>query len=154
MKPHPQTEETKRKISAANKGNKSKLGQHISEETKQKIGNALRGRHFPKISQSLLGRKRPSISKLMQREGNHEWKGDAVSWQAAHFRTRKLYPVIPEGYERHHIDGNPRNNSPENIKIVTRQEHMLIDGRLNQERDQYGKFQGINSHSDKEKPQC
>ncbi len=38
------TDEIKQKISTANKGNKSKLGQHISDITKEKIGNANRGR--------------------------------------------------------------------------------------------------------------
>ena len=32
----------------------------------------------------------------------------------------------PDGYVRHHIDENPRNNVPENIKLVTKEEHAMI----------------------------
>jgi hypothetical protein len=39
-----------------------------------------------------------------------------------------MFPC-PKGKERHHIDGNPLNNSPENILLVTRKEHMMADGR-------------------------
>jgi hypothetical protein len=44
-------------------------------------------------------------------------------------RAQTLYPC-PKGYERHHIDGNELNNEPSNILIVTRKEHMILDGRI------------------------
>jgi hypothetical protein len=37
---------------------------------------------------------------------------------------------VPGGYERHHIDGNPLNNDPSNILIVTRRGHQVLDGRM------------------------
>lgn len=43
--------------------------------------------------------------------------------------ARRLYPA-PEGYERHHVDGDTNNNEPENVKIVTRRQHMVDDGRM------------------------
>lgn len=38
----------------------------------------------------------------------------------------KTYGPIPEGYEIHHIDGNPLNNDPKNLKAVSIQEHYDI----------------------------
>ena len=32
--------------------------------------------------------------------------------------------------ERHHVDGNPLNNVPENIAWLCRHHHMELDGRL------------------------
>ena len=57
------------------------------------------------------------------------WKGDKASKSAGYVRARKLYPA-PEGYEHHHLDGNPLNNSKENILITNRKKHMEVDGRL------------------------
>lgn len=37
---------------------------------------------------------------------------------------------IPEGLEINHIDGNPANNNPKNLEIVTRQENTLHAGRV------------------------
>jgi hypothetical protein len=59
---------------------------------------------------------------------NPMWKGDKAGIGSAHYRARSRYKV-PKGYERHHIDGNPYNNNPENIAIVTRKEHQILDGR-------------------------
>lgn len=32
--------------------------------------------------------------------------------------------------DRHHIDGDPLNNTVENIAVYCRRHHMLVDGRL------------------------
>jgi hypothetical protein len=64
------------------------------------------------------------------------WKGDAASDNVKRKRARRLYPLGPcercgkPGRHRHHIDGNPGNNDPSNIKIVCPRCHMVIDGRL------------------------
>lgn len=74
------------------------------------------------------------MSQERRGEKNPAWKGDLVSANCARLRIcRKSSPwyiSVPEGYERHHIDGNLYNNSPENIEIVTRRQHMEKDGRL------------------------
>jgi hypothetical protein len=62
-------------------------------------------------------------------EKHHGWKGDKAKAKAGNQRARHLYPC-PKDLERHHIDGNPLNNAPENIVFVTRKNHQLLDGRL------------------------
>jgi hypothetical protein len=62
---------------------------------------------------------------------NGNWKGNTAQPLAARKRAERLYPC-PKEKERHHKDGNPYNNSPENIELLTRKEHMIKDGRLNE----------------------
>lgn len=60
---------------------------------------------------------------------NPHWKGPNAIQKTGRTRAeRKFY--CPKGLERHHIDGNPLNNSPNNIAFITRSEHMKLDGRL------------------------
>jgi hypothetical protein len=62
---------------------------------------------------------------------NGMWKGDTkATVSSIRERLRRTYPDVPKGYDIHHIDGNPRNNNPTNLMMVTRKEHMLLDGRL------------------------
>ena len=67
-------------------------------------------------------------------EGNPNWKGDKALEDTARERISQpdssAYIPVPNGYERHHIDGNPYNNDPKNILVVQRKEHMINDGRL------------------------
>jgi len=60
---------------------------------------------------------------------NPQWKGDKAGIESIRERAQRLF-AVPDGYERHHIDGNILNNTPKNIRIVTRKEHMKLDGRL------------------------
>ena len=81
------------------------------------------------------GYKMPDIAKENLRSArlgskNPNWKGDNVCESEGRYRARILIKV-PKGFERHHIDGNTLNNNPENIMVVTRKEHMCLDGRLN-----------------------
>lgn len=72
-------------------------------------------------------------------EQNSNWKGDAVSRAIGHDRARRMFtlPDQCEGegceappYDRHHIDGDTLNNTPENIAFLCRSCHMQADGRL------------------------
>ncbi len=68
-------------------------------------------------------------------EEHHSYKGDDVGYKSARSRAERGYPCRPcelcgnTKAERHHKDGNTRNNSPENIQFVCRRCHMKVDGR-------------------------
>lgn len=38
----------------------------------------------------------------------------------------------PEGYEIHHIDGNPANNNVENLQLLTKAEHYAVHNQMRQ----------------------
>lgn len=67
---------------------------------------------------------------------NVQWKGDGARDETK--RSRAANPPIGErrcacgapGYDRHHIDGDTGNNTPENLRVTCRTCHMLEDGRL------------------------
>lgn len=50
------------------------------------------------------------------------------------------YGKIPNGYHIHHIDGNPFNNSIENLKCVTAEEHSQIH------KNEFTKWASIGGH--------
>ena len=60
---------------------------------------------------------------------NPMWKGDEATDETIRQRLIRAMPV-PKGYDRHHIDGNVRNNDSSNILVQTRREHMIKDGRM------------------------
>jgi len=76
--------------------------------------------------------------KLNPRKGKYhpEWKGDAACNEAKRHRAQLLYPLgkceeCPKpATDRHHLDDDPGNNCPENIKKLCRRCHMIADGRL------------------------
>lgn len=128
-------------------------GRHISEETKAKMREARLGKHqseetIAKRIAKTKGMKRSEetktkmreamIARKLLREKNPNWKGDRITQHSGRDRARSWYPC-PKGMERHHIDGNPLNNSPENVMIVTPKEHMELHNRLNH-RDSKGRF--------------
>lgn len=69
-------------------------------------------------------------------EDHHAWKGDNARRETKHKRARRRYLLGPceqcdkQGTERHHKDNDPGNNTKENVMIVCRRCHMIIDGRL------------------------
>ena len=80
---------------------------------------------------------RKRISASTSGERNHGWKGDRIQPKSGRSRAQRLYPNIGPCHncgnpnsERHHLDGNPVNNAPENIVVICRRCHMLSDGRL------------------------
>ena len=82
------TEETKLKISKANKGNKSWLGRKHSEEAKQKISKALKGREFTeewkrKLSEAQKNRSEEINRKISEfHKGRHWFNNGLVNIQA------------------------------------------------------------------------
>lgn len=78
----PMTEETKKKISLANKGRK------FTEEHRQNIGKARNGKGHPhsetskqKIGNANRGRRRPDLSARQWGKNNSQWKGGISSIQ-------------------------------------------------------------------------
>jgi hypothetical protein len=91
-----------------------------------------------KIREKLSGIKRSKTT--CQKIGAAHWKGNNVLLESARKRARRIFQC-PKGYQRHHVDGNPLNNDPSNIKIVTPKEHVATDKRWeNRIRDSNGRF--------------
>lgn len=77
---------------------------------------------------------------------NHSWKGNAVSANGARGRARRLYEQLPcsncggSKAERHHVDGNPKNNAPSNIRFLCHRCHMAehnVSGEISERGRQY-----------------
>lgn len=104
-------------------------------------------------------------NRIKKGEDHPAWKGENISARGGRGRALKLYPVIgpcilcgsPRS-ERHHRDGNTRNNQPGNILIICRKCHMKKDGRLDnfsyQARENIVKLQAIAAESKKAKSSC
>ncbi len=70
-------------------------------------------------------------------EHNPQWKGDDASGGSARQRARlrfALSTICEEcgapAIDRHHVDRNPKNNAPSNLKSLCRKCHMEADGTL------------------------
>jgi hypothetical protein len=81
--------------------------------------------------------KRKALSEQRKGAKNPNWKGDKCELRTGNDRARRLYPHCPPcvicgalNSERHHKDGNPRNNKPDNIVFLCRRHHMEMDNRL------------------------
>ena len=68
---------------------------------------------------------------------NPNWKGRESSADSAYERTRRIYPMLgicamcsSPAIDRHHVNGDYHNNSPENVMMLCRRDHMKLDGRL------------------------
>ena len=94
------------------------------------IGRKQTKEHIEARRKAMKGTKKPSLSIKYKGSGNPNWKGGKVkNLQAGRTRAEVMFSC-PKGKERHHIDGNPLNNNPENVEFLTRKEHMKKDGRL------------------------
>jgi hypothetical protein len=116
-----------------------KLHQHPKGGLKLK-GYKQSPEHIHKRALARLGKKDPKSSIAHMGNKNPMWKGDKATTRAGQARAERLYK-LPHGLERHHIDGNRLNNSPENIAFLSRKDHMITDGLISS-RDAYGRFCG------------
>ena len=91
-----------------------------------------------KMRESKIGKKNPMWGRREDKAPN--WKGKNVSAKVSRQRARRKYKP-PKGIDIHHIDGNPLNNEPSNLKMVTRKKHFGIDRRWEKRaRDNWGRF--------------
>lgn len=103
---------------------------------------SIRGRrHSPeaRAKMSLAGRGRKQSKEHVQKRirrgaAHYNWKADDIAVKSGRSRALRLYPEsVPcvkcaaAKSERHHKDGNTRNNAPENIERLCRRCHMLSD---------------------------
>jgi hypothetical protein len=84
---------------------------------------------------------RPDVkgAKAAARRGEKSiwWKGDAIAERSGRTRALRAFPEKApceacgaERSERHHKDGNTKNNAAENVARLCRRCHMTEDGRL------------------------
>lgn len=76
------------------------------------------------------------LKRMRYGEDHHMRKGDNVSPGGGRQRARRMYKNIgpcvkcgSEKSERHHVNGNTFDNSPENIQLLCRKCHINTDGR-------------------------
>jgi lysyl-tRNA synthetase class II len=116
---------------------KAHIGKNLSAETRLKISLGLKERQrvnpFPHNNSQGLHHSDETKLKIRASklgEKNPRWAGNSPKTkEAGRIRARRLYGTVA-GFDIHHKDGNTLNNSPLNIRFVSRKEHMEIDGRL------------------------
>jgi len=120
-------ENMERKVLAAELGvSDSTLGNWIAKFDLQKPKSAYPNRHSGGGKKGMFTEEsKKRISESKQGEKNSGWKGDSVGNSGGHIRAIKMYEAIqcercPSTHrvQRHHVDGNPANNLPENIRIL------------------------------------
>jgi hypothetical protein len=120
-------ENMERKVLAAELGvADSTLGKWIAKFDLRKPKSAYPNRHPGRGKKGMFTEEeRKRISERKQGEKNHWWKGDEVGNGGGHIRAIKMYEATqcercPSTHrvQRHHVDGNPANNLPENIRIL------------------------------------
>ncbi|VVB58137.1 HNH endonuclease [Candidatus Anstonella stagnisolia] len=93
----------------------------FTEEHKANISNALKG--VPKSSEH----KRAIISEWIERRArikSREWDGESENYW--HQIAREKMGVSDPNLVVHHIDGNWRNNDPNNLMVLTRGMHIKM----------------------------
>lgn len=69
---------------------------------------------------------------------NPNWKGDSIAEHSGRFRAQRAFKELgmcsrcskKKATDRHHKDGDTRNNNPSNIAFLCRRCHMVEDGRM------------------------
>lgn len=91
---------------------------------------------FVRFHYSTTSQARDSLRQKRMYWNNPNWKGQQIKLLTGNdranrwFRVGKCEDCDAPGKDRHHKDGNKRNNDPSNIAILCRRCHMKRDGRL------------------------
>ncbi len=88
------SDETKAKVSKANKGRQTRLGAKLSEETKRKIGNANKGKTLGKKPKPVTQETRNKMSKAAQERPNRPHSEETKQKMSAAWERKRS-----EGYE-------------------------------------------------------
>lgn len=83
-------------------------------------------------------RRRGDLQNLgqLRNEQHGNWRGSDIAIAGHRARAKRMFDVGPcercgaARSERHHKDGDPSNNSLDNIAILCRRCHQIVDGRL------------------------
>lgn len=75
-----------------------------------------------------------------------ESKYKSCRYNGKRMREHRVYLISilptcarPSEFVVHHIDGNGRNNHPDNLRIMTAREHNRLHSRMRR-RDRFGRF--------------
>lgn len=145
------SEEARRKISEAHKGNKYNLGKRHTEETKRKLSLA----HIGRSTGAKSVETRRKISLKNSGNGNGQWKGGVRPTTRGYIKIHSPnhpnkdisgyvmeHRLIVEKFigryltkeeQIHHIDFNPKNNDISNLMIFPNaKEHIRFHNKLRQ----------------------
>jgi hypothetical protein len=104
--------------------------------------NICKKKKFTGKGNPMYGRKHKQSTKLIiskRLTGKNTGKravGPAKNDKAGRQRAQKWFKSKPcdvcgkEKTDRHHIDGNPKNNEESNIRFLCRRHHQELDGRM------------------------
>ena len=100
-----------------------------------------RGEEIPKMSPGVKKGYKQTTQHIEKRikygENHHNWLGDKIVRRSGRTRAERLFVKEPceicgedeKRIDRHHIDGDTKNNERTNIKFLCRRCHMQEDGR-------------------------
>ena len=124
-------------------GNKSALGHHHTDEAREKIRIATTGKKNAMWGKSPSGETRKKLSLALKGRRSNHWKGGVIKGGGGRRYVLEFVPDHPYASKRgyvlrhrliverflgryltpeevvHHCDGNPNNNSLENLKVFT-----------------------------------
>lgn len=84
----------------------------------------------------------------------YEFNGQRYSWNGRYFRRKGKYmhrevwkffhgEIPPGKFHVHHIDGDPKNNAPTNLRLVSHKEHAALHEDDSRARKRQLQFQSI-----------
>lgn len=111
-------------------------GWKLTIAQKKAISKRMKGRIVSSQVRRFLSKLKTGVPNNVK-EKNPMWKGDKIFQAGGRQRARRWFKLKnfcencgAKAKDRHHKDGNPLNNSPENILSLCRKCHVHIDGRI------------------------